>query len=91
MTVAPGFGGQKLLPDVLDKVRQLRRLFPSLDIQVDGGITAETAPQAVAAGANILVAGSAVFGKAASPLDPTAALRAAVGAIKGALSGLAGP
>lgn len=65
MTVNPGFGGQKLIPYTLEKVRRLRekadRLGLDLDIQVDGGISCQTAPLALAAGANILVAGSAVF------------------------------
>jgi hypothetical protein len=62
MTVEPGFGGQELIPAVLEKVRQLRAKFPGVDIQVDGGINARTAHQAALAGANIAVAGSAVFG-----------------------------
>ncbi len=67
MTVEPGFGGQKLIPSVLDKVSRLRRLVEarglSLYIQVDGGIDPETAPAARAAGADVLVAGTAVFGR----------------------------
>ena len=66
MTVEPGFGGQKFMPDMLDKVKALRayaqNVNPALDIEVDGGINFETAPQAAAAGANVLVAGSCVFG-----------------------------
>ena len=66
MTVEPGFGGQALLPNALNKVRQLARKRESqnlkLLIQVDGGINAKTAGLAVAAGANVLVAGTAVFG-----------------------------
>ena len=61
MSVYPGFAGQKFIVDVLPKIKQLRELKPMLNIQVDGGITSETAPLAVAAGANILVAGSAIF------------------------------
>lgn len=61
MTVEPGFGGQRFKPEVLDKVRLLRTRFPHLDIQVDGGITPETAELAAMAGANILVSGTAVF------------------------------
>jgi ribulose-phosphate 3-epimerase len=64
MTVNPGFGGQKFLPSQLEKIRRLRAMIGGRDIQieVDGGITAETAPKAIAAGASVLVAGSAVFG-----------------------------
>ena len=68
MTVEPGYGGQSLIPACLDKVRALRRYCTEhgkkIEIEVDGGINAETAPEAVAAGAGILVAGSAVFEKA---------------------------
>jgi ribulose-phosphate 3-epimerase len=62
MSVEPGFGGQSFLPSALPKIRRLRELKPELDIIVDGGINAETAAQAVEAGANVLVAGSYVFG-----------------------------
>ena len=65
MTVEPGYGGQAMIPACLDKVKALRaeidRQGLSVDIQVDGGINEKTAGQAIAAGANILVAGSAVF------------------------------
>lgn len=61
MTVEPGFGGQAFLPDTLPKVRALRQRYRG-DIEVDGGITAETAPLALAAGANVLVSGTYVFG-----------------------------
>lgn len=65
MTVNPGFGGQKFIPEVLPKIRELRKKIGELglpiDIQVDGGINAQTATQVYRAGANILVAGSAVF------------------------------
>ena len=74
MTVNPGFGGQKLVPATLEKVRRLRAMTAGRDIliEVDGGITAETAPAAVEAGASVLVAGSAVFGRP----DYAAAIRA---------------
>lgn len=66
MTVEPGFGGQSFMYDQLDKIRRLRsridEFFPGCDLEVDGGITPETAPLAIEAGANVLVAGSAVFG-----------------------------
>ncbi|KAA0212421.1 ribulose-phosphate 3-epimerase [bacterium] len=61
MSVWPGFGGQKFMPQVLETVKAARKLAPDLDIEIDGGINAETARQAVAAGANVLVAGSYVF------------------------------
>jgi ribulose-phosphate 3-epimerase len=66
MTVNPGFGGQRFLPEMLPKIRDLRRLCAErgLDpwIEVDGGQSGETAWQAVAAGADAIVAGSAIFG-----------------------------
>ncbi len=61
MSVNPGFGGQKFIPRALDKVRRLRALAPDLLIQVDGGVNAETGAQLVAAGADVLVAGSYVL------------------------------
>lgn len=64
MSVNPGFGGQKFIPRALDKVRRLRAIAPDLLIQVDGGVNAETGAQLVAAGADVLVAGSYVFGAA---------------------------
>lgn len=65
MTVNPGFGGQKFIPAALEKIRRLRAMTAGRDIriQVDGGITKETAPLAIEAGASVLVAGSAVFGQ----------------------------
>jgi len=60
MTVNPGFGGQSFIPEMADKVRRLRELT-DLPVQVDGGITAETAPIMVEAGARVVVAGSAVY------------------------------
>ncbi|WP_315273619.1 ribulose-phosphate 3-epimerase [Selenomonas sputigena] len=66
MTVNPGFGGQKFIPSMLEKIALLRHTVEEndfeLDIEVDGGINAETAPLVREAGANILVAGSAVYG-----------------------------
>ena len=65
MTVEPGFGGQSFMEDMLEKVRKIRAEIEKrgldVDIQVDGGINAKTSKLAVAAGANVLVAGSAVF------------------------------
>lgn len=62
MSVNPGFGGQKFIPVALEKIREIRKLKPDLDIEVDGGINAETAKLCIEAGANILVAGSYIFG-----------------------------
>ena len=62
MTVNPGFGGQSFMMDVIPKIEKLREKF-SGDIQVDGGINKDTAPLAIRAGANVLVAGTAIFGK----------------------------
>lgn len=68
MTVNPGFGGQAFIERTVNKISQLREWisnsdYPNIHIEVDGGITAETAPLVVEAGADVLVAGSAVFGK----------------------------
>lgn len=62
MTVEPGFGGQKFIVHSPDKIRRLRAMAPDVEIEVDGGIDATTAPLVVKAGATVLVAGSAVFG-----------------------------
>jgi ribulose-phosphate 3-epimerase len=68
MTVHPGFGGQAYLPGSDERIRELRalidRLNPKCELEVDGGIDHTTAPGAVAAGANVLVAGTAIFGAA---------------------------
>jgi ribulose-phosphate 3-epimerase len=63
MSVNPGFGGQKFIPAAIDKLRKLRALAGGrpIDIEIDGGITPDVAPDVVRAGANALVAGSAVF------------------------------
>jgi ribulose-phosphate 3-epimerase len=63
MSVNPGFGGQSFIPAVVDKIRRVKALVGGrpIDIEVDGGVTPETAPLVVKAGANVLVAGSAVF------------------------------
>ena len=65
MTVNPGFGGQKFISSVVDKIARLKQIFYNrkidTELEVDGGITKETAPVAVHAGANVLVAGSAIF------------------------------
>ena len=76
MTVEPGFGGQKFMADMLPKIRALRRRIdavrPGCHLEADGGVDPETAPLLLAAGCDVLVAGSAVFGKA----DRAAAIRA---------------
>jgi ribulose-phosphate 3-epimerase len=85
MSVNPGFGGQKFLEPVVPKIRQISRMVRergvSVDIEVDGGIDAKTAPAVAAAGASILVAGSAVFGQKdrAAAIE---AIRTAVGAVQ---------
>ncbi|MCW2530734.1 MAG: rpe [Blastococcus sp.] len=79
MTVEPGFGGQSFIADVLPKVRKARELVDTghlkLFVEVDGGINADTIEQAAAAGADVFVAGSAVYG-AEDPAKAIAALRA---------------
>ena len=79
MTVNPGFGGQSFLAAPLEKVRRIRAMTAGRDIQieVDGGITPDTAPEAAAAGATVFVAGSAVFGKGPDYAKPIDAIRAA--------------
>lgn len=77
MTVHPGFGGQSFLASCLPKVSALRSRYPELDIEVDGGLSEKTVDQAAEAGANVIVAGSAVFG-AQSPGEVIRALREAV-------------
>jgi ribulose-phosphate 3-epimerase len=63
MTVNPGFGGQAFIPAVVEKVRRIKSMIGNrpIDIEIDGGVTPETAPLVAGAGANVLVAGSAVF------------------------------
>ncbi len=80
MSVNPGFGGQSFIPAAVDKIARVRALAGSrpIDIEVDGGITAETAPLVARAGANVLVAGSAVF------KDGADAYRANIAAIRNA-------
>jgi ribulose-phosphate 3-epimerase len=80
MTVFPGFGGQAFMAEVLPKVEQVRRALDerrlAVDLEVDGGIDRDTAPRARAAGANVFVAGSAIFGSD-RPWDATDEIRAA--------------
>ncbi len=93
MTVFPGFAGQSFMGEVMDKVARVRQLVAAgdraVDIEVDGGIGPETAPVAARAGANVLVAGSAIFG---AP-DPRAAAQAIRAAAAGAVptGGFSGP
>ncbi|MBN2358948.1 MAG: ribulose-phosphate 3-epimerase [Deltaproteobacteria bacterium] len=77
MTVKPGFGGQPFKTELLGKIREARRLAPTLSIAVDGGIHEDTAAQAVSAGANLLVAGSALFRDADIPAAARRLLQAA--------------
>ncbi|HEX2950579.1 MAG TPA: ribulose-phosphate 3-epimerase [Armatimonadota bacterium] len=82
MTVNPGFGGQKFLHSQLPKIRRLKTWLDELElaipIAVDGGITTETAPLAVKAGATILVSGSSVFNQQASVVENIARLHASI-------------
>lgn len=84
MTVFPGFGGQQFMAEVLPKVEAVRRAIMegglAVDLEVDGGIDRETAPRAAAAGANVFVAGSAIFG-AERPWEATEAIRAAASSV----------
>ena len=81
MTVFPGFGGQAFMPEVLVKVKEVRRRLDerhlAVDLEVDGGIDRDSAPRAAAAGANVFVAGSAIF-SSERPWDATEEIRAAV-------------
>lgn len=64
MSVNPGFGGQSFIPSQLDKIREIKDMisdYPNIELQVDGGVNPETAKMCINAGANVLVAGSAVF------------------------------
>lgn len=74
MTVEPGFGGQSFMVDVMPKITALRKHCPDLDIQVDGGINLDTVKVAAKAGANVFVAGSAVF-KSSDPAVTIKALK----------------
>ncbi|MGH7776716.1 MAG: ribulose-phosphate 3-epimerase [Candidatus Dormibacterales bacterium] len=79
MTVEPGFGGQAFIPSSPDKIARVRRLAPDIEIEVDGGIDAETARLALRAGATALVAGTSVFGHPGGVAAGIKALRAAAG------------
>jgi len=82
MTVNPGFGHQRFLPTTLPKIRRVRQMIEQIqsgcDVEVDGGIDAETAPLAVAAGANVLVAGTAIFGESEGVAEAMNRLRATI-------------
>ena len=83
LTVNPGFGGQTLIPEALDKVRRLREITAKrgykVEIEVDGGINTQTAASAVSAGAHTLVAGSAVFNNRETVAEALAKLRSSLG------------
>jgi ribulose-phosphate 3-epimerase len=89
MTVNPGFGGQKFIHSQVEKVRRLRAMIGDrpVHIEIDGGVTVETAPLVVAAGADVLVAGSAVFkgGSVANPAPYGNNIRAIRAAAEAAL------
>ncbi|MBV8950021.1 MAG: ribulose-phosphate 3-epimerase [Actinobacteria bacterium] len=89
MSVHPGWGGQAFIPAVLDKVRAARRLIDErnldVEVEIDGGINVDTAPVAAAAGADILVAGSAVF-HADDPADAARRIRRAAASATSATS-----
>jgi ribulose-phosphate 3-epimerase len=78
MTVEPGFGGQKFMPNCMPKVLALRNEHPDLDIQVDGGLGPSTIDAAAAAGANFIVAGSSVFKPGIDRSEPIEAMRRSV-------------
>ena len=82
MTVNPGFGHQPFIPTTLPKIRRVRQMIEQIesgcDVEVDGGIDAETAPLAVAAGANVLVAGTAIFGESEGVAAAMDRLRASI-------------
>ena len=84
MTVHPGFGGQSYLPESPERIRNLKRLIdrlhPTCELEVDGGIDRLTAKTSVTAGANVLVAGTSIFG---APEGPAAAVRALLADVGG--------
>ena len=83
MTVNPGFGGQSFLAGTLAKIATIRRMIdaskPGCELEVDGGIDHDTAPQVIAAGARVLVAGSSIYG---ATDGPTAGLKRLADAIR---------
>lgn len=74
MTVEPGFGGQSFMESTMSKIEAIRKINPDIDIEVDGGINADTVKIAAKAGANVFVAGSAVF-KSENPAETIALLK----------------
>jgi ribulose-phosphate 3-epimerase len=82
MTINPGFGGQDFIPETLPKIAEARRMVQerglNIDIEVDGGVHAGTIPQIVRAGANLLVAGSAVYSKTKPVSETMRALKQAI-------------
>lgn len=86
MTVNPGFGGQEFIPQTLSKIGQVRTMVRerrlTAEVEVDGGITVETAPQVVRAGADVLVAGTSVFGAKEGVAAAIARLQSACGAAR---------
>ena len=85
MTVTPGFAGQAFIEEMVDKIARLRRSLDerglACELEVDGGISAETAPKAVKAGARVLVAGSAIFNRRESVKEAMERLRASLGGV----------
>lgn len=79
MTVNPGFGGQEFIPEMVEKIQCIRAMIGDRDLEVDGGIDDQTAPTVIEAGANVLVAGSYVFGSNGSYLEAIKTLRTAEG------------
>ena len=77
MTVEPGFGGQSFMASQLPKVKAVREKYPDIPIEVDGGLSEKTVDQAAEAGANVIVAGSAIFG-AEDPAQVVANLKEAI-------------
>lgn len=78
MTVEPGFGGQSFMPNMMPKVLELRTAYPTLEIEVDGGLGPNTIDFAAKAGANMIVAGSAVFKPGVDPAAPIGVMRRSV-------------
>ena len=83
MTVNPGFGGQNFIASMVSKIERLRAMIQqhsaTCDLEVDGGVSVETAPLVTRAGANVLVAGSSVYGAPGGVASAIAALRSAIG------------
>ena len=78
MSVEPGFGGQSFMPSALDRLREARQLIEEsgydIDLEVDGGVTTKNVSEIIAAGANVIVAGSAVF-RAENPAEAVKILK----------------